>query len=153
MLALVFFGFNSTVFIWRWFKTFLWLHFNKFLWPRFNRFLLWPCFNRFLWLRFIRCNSKKLRFVLRKDLQRECQYRNYADAKCDSQYLSQQIFQKIEKTAWHGGTVILDLSVLLAVSLSLWLNFWSLRRICHTPYWCTGRNGDWQSDITWGLSS
>ena len=29
------------------------------------------------------------------------------------------------ETAWHGGTVILDLSVLLAVSLSLWLNFWS----------------------------
>ena len=38
-------------------------------------------------------------------------------------YLSEKIFQKIEKTAWHGGTVILDLSVLLAVSLSLWLNF------------------------------
>ena len=56
-------------------------------------------FNRFLWLRFIRCTSKKLRFVLRKDLQRECQYWNYADAKCDSQYLSEQIFQKIEKTA------------------------------------------------------
>ena len=73
--------------------------FNEFLRPRFNRFLLRPCFNRFLWLRFIRCTSKKLRFVLRKDLQRECQYRNYADAKCDSQYLSEQIFQKIEKTA------------------------------------------------------
>ena len=73
--------------------------FNEFLRPRFNRFLLRPRFNRFLWLRFIRCTSKKLRFVLRKDLQRECQYRNYADAKCDSQYLSEQIFQKIEKTA------------------------------------------------------
>ena len=60
--------------------------FNEFLRPRFNRFLLRPRFNRFLWLRFIRCTSKKLRFVLRKDLQRECQYRNYADAKCDSQY-------------------------------------------------------------------
>ena len=58
-----------------------------------------------------------------KDLQQECQYQNYADAKCDSQNLSEQIFQKIEKTAWYGGTVILDLSVLLAVSLSLWLNF------------------------------
>ena len=68
--------------------------FNEFLRPRFNRFLLRPRFNRFLWLRFIRCTSKKLRFVLRKDLQRECQYRNYADAKCDSQYLSEQIFQK-----------------------------------------------------------
>ena len=68
--------------------------FNEFLRPRFNRLLLRPRFNRFLWLRFIRCTSKKLRFVLRKDLQQECQYRNYADAKCDSQYLSEQIFQK-----------------------------------------------------------
>ena len=62
-------------------------------------------------------------------------------------------FPDNSEAAWHGGTVILDLSVLLAVSLSLWLKFWSLRRICHTPYWCTGRNGDWQSDISWGLSS
>ena len=67
--------------------------------------------------------------------------------------LSGQIFQIISEAAWHGGTVILDLSALLAVPLSLWLKFWSLRRICHMPYWCTGRNGDWQSDISWGLSS
>ena len=36
-------------------------------------------------------------------------------------------FPDNSETAWYGGTVILDLSVLLAVSLSLWLKFWKRR--------------------------